>query len=338
MNKKIIWGVVITVLIIVGVFWIGKNNNVPKTENNTTTLEIMVPENIPAYRAAMNEYIANGGANPANKWKFIKTTITSTTTDDIVRASAEAAARIIPSQASSLGEQIAYFKIVDPTAYVLLKMDIDGWAGVSFSIATIHPLIEKTLLQFSEIKNVKFGYAPGDKVEDSTSTKSSMTPPSDWKTYTNTKDGYSFQYPTKLSLITSGGEVRLVHTISFKNYDGGCDMVGNAELSETLDDFNIDFAIVASKVVPPYVDGTYNKGSIKGDWAYSGAEGCGQTVYYFPISGNRTLLVTKQELQVLSPVVSAEVRNKVLAVPGVISHEEANSIIEKILSTFTFIK
>lgn len=155
------------------------------------------------------------------------------------------------------------------------------------------------------------------------------------KTYTNTKDGYSFEYPDKLTLSTIG-EVRLSHTIPFENHDGGCDMKGDSKLSTTLTDFGLSFGVVSGDKKPSYVDGNFSAGSLNGVWAYMGAEGCGQTVYYFPISGNRTLIVTKQELQVLSPVVAPDVRNKVLAVPGVISYEESNKIIKEILSTFKF--
>ncbi|NDB59343.1 hypothetical protein EB001_12970 [bacterium] len=177
-------------------------------------------------------------------------------------------------------------------------------------------------------------------VQDTTDTKEV----SEWKIHKNTKeyknikDGYTFEYPTKLSLSTSIDGVNLTHSIPFENTDGGCDMVGNAKVSKTLVDFNVSISIVPGQIKPPYVDGTFSGGSLKGDWVYRGAEGCGQTVYYFPISGNRTLILTKHELQVLSPVVAPDVRNKVLAVPGVISYEESNKIIEEILSTLKFTK
>lgn len=161
---------------------------------------------------------------------------------------------------------------------------------------------------------------------------------SDLKTYTNTKLGYSFQYPKKLSLTTSGDIVNLSHSIPFENRDGGCDMVGDVELSKTLNDFGLSIKIVSGKVNPPYVDGTYSKGELSGQWAYMGAEGCGVSDYYFPTSGDRTLIVTKSEIQVLSPVVTPEVRVKVLAVPGVISYEESKIIVDQILSSFKFTK
>ena len=158
----------------------------------------------------------------------------------------------------------------------------------------------------------------------------------DWKTYTNTKYGYSFKYPDKLLLSTLGENINLSHSIVFDNYDGGCDMKGSSELSKTLGDFNLSINIVSGEVKPPYVDGSYSAGILDGKWSYMGAEGCGQTKYYFPISNNRTLIVTKNEIQILSDVVALDVKEKVLAVPGVISSEYSKILLNKILSTFKF--
>lgn len=156
------------------------------------------------------------------------------------------------------------------------------------------------------------------------------------KTYTDPKQGYSFQYPAKLSFRTSDGYIVLSHSIPFENRDGGCNMMDGLELSKTLTDFSVVLEVMPGDVKPSYVDGPYSVGQLNGNYAYVGAEGCGQTKYYFPVSGNRTLVVTKNELQVLSPVVSAEVRNQVLAVPGVIPYEEANAILKNILSSLKF--
>lgn len=159
---------------------------------------------------------------------------------------------------------------------------------------------------------------------------------SDWKTYTNTNQGYSFQYPKKLSLSISDDTVTLSHSIPFENHDGGCDLKGDSELSKTLTDFNLSINIVSGKVNQSYVDGSYSGGMLNGKWSYMGAEGCGQTNYYFPITGDRTLIVSKHEIQMLSPVVTPDIREKILAVPGVISYEEAKVILDQILSTFKF--
>ena len=77
----------------------------------------------------------------------------------VIRATAEAAAKEMPGQ----GEPgVNYLKVKKGTAYVLLNMDCDGWAGVGFARAAAHPVVEKTLLQFKKIKRVVWKKAPGE--------------------------------------------------------------------------------------------------------------------------------------------------------------------------------
>jgi hypothetical protein len=162
---------------------------------------------------------------------------------------------------------------------------------------------------------------------------------SNLKTYTNTKDGYSFQYPEKLSLSTSGEVINLSHSIFFDNYAGGCDLKGDSALSKTLKDFDLSIKIMPGAINPPYTfDGSYSKGILNGKWFYVGAEGCGQTSYYFPIPGNRTLVVTKAEIQILSNEVPKDIKAKITAIPGAIWSDEAKVILDQILSTFKFTK
>ncbi len=160
----------------------------------------------------------------------------------------------------------------------------------------------------------------------------------DWKTYADTQNGFEFQYPEKLSLSVSGGAINLSHSIPFKNYDGGCDMKGEAELSETLNDFDLSIKIISNQPIPAYFDGAYSMGVLSGNWVYMGVEGCGKVSYYFPISENRTLVVEQAQIQMLSDVVVPERRAQILAVPGVISPEESKLIFDQVLSTFKFIE
>lgn len=157
------------------------------------------------------------------------------------------------------------------------------------------------------------------------------------KIYKDDRLGFEFKYPSKLSLTASGDMVYLSHSIPFENVGGGCDMRDGSEVSKTLTDFGLSIAIVSGDVKPSYIDGVYSKGVLNGQWSYMGAEGCGQTSYYFPISGNKTLIVTKSEVQMLSNSVTPDVKAKVLAVPGVISYEESKVILDQILSTVKFI-
>lgn len=176
--------------------------------------------------------------------------------------------------------------------------------------------------------------APVALNSDGLSVTPTSTPIADWKVYVDDTYGFSFQYPKKLTLSTSGGATIISHTIPFDNRDGGCDMKGDSALSKTLNDFVVSISVVSGAMTPPYVDGNYSSGALSGVWSYMGAEGCGQTLYYFPFPGGKTLVVTKSEVQILSNNVTPEVRAKVLAVPGVISYEESKVILDQILSTF----
>lgn len=128
--------------------------------NTETTVTILVPENLANYEKAVANYVQVGGPDPRLTWKFIKKEVIVSNVDNIVKASAEAAAEVIQHGGGPAKASIAYFEVKNDTAYVLLDIDLDGWAGVSVSIAEIHPLVENTLLLFPEIKHVVFGYVP----------------------------------------------------------------------------------------------------------------------------------------------------------------------------------
>ena len=120
---------------------------------------IMVPENESAYADAVigSNFIID---NPAYKWPFKKKTMNVPYSADIIRASAEAAAEEIPTKGGPAHATINYLKVENNIAYVLLNIDEDGWAGVSYSKALIHPLVEKTLMQFPQIKKIIWDNAP----------------------------------------------------------------------------------------------------------------------------------------------------------------------------------
>ncbi len=93
---------------------------------------------------------------------FVQKSVVVPYSTDLLRASAEAAAREAgPTQAGPT--IIIYLKIENGTAYVVLNVDRDGWAGVSFSRAYCHLIVEKTLLQFRNIDQVVWDEAPGEK-------------------------------------------------------------------------------------------------------------------------------------------------------------------------------
>ncbi len=133
-----------------------------KKENNFTTITVIVPEDYLSYQKEMTKYVQIGAENPLLTAKFIKKKVNIPYTKDIIRASAEAAAK-----QTNLGEMIKleYFDIKNRTAYVVLNIDIDGWAGVSVTQAIVRPIIKRTLLQFTdEVKRVVFGYVPEEIV------------------------------------------------------------------------------------------------------------------------------------------------------------------------------
>lgn len=138
----------------------------PITTSTPRTVTIMVPKNEEDYRQKMIEFSQVGGINPLTTWVFVKKELPLPLNVDPIKASAVLAAQEIPvggSNSESSSVAVVYWKVVNKTAYVLLRMDVDGWAGVSTAIAVTHPLVEKTLLQFPEIQRVIFDYAPGDK-------------------------------------------------------------------------------------------------------------------------------------------------------------------------------
>lgn len=124
-----------------------------------TSVTVMVPTDIAGYDKAMTKYLQTGGKNPLTTWPFVKQAINTAYSIDIIRASANAAAGVLHTQTVA---KVAYMKIKSGTAYVLLNIDLDGWAGSSVATGRIHPLVEKTLLQFPQIKKVVFGFAKGD--------------------------------------------------------------------------------------------------------------------------------------------------------------------------------
>lgn len=92
---------------------------------------------------------------------FVKKNVVVPYSTDLLRASADAAAKEAgPTQMGPA--TIVYLKVESNTAYILLNIDTDGWAGVSFSRAYCHPFVEKTLLQFKNIKQVVWNKAPGE--------------------------------------------------------------------------------------------------------------------------------------------------------------------------------
>ena len=110
----------------------------------------------------MISFVQIGGVDPLLAQVFVPKYLPIVYTWDIQKASAEAAAQQFTTGGGPEKVLVNYFKVQSWTAYISLNIDEDGRAWVSVSIAIIHPVVEKTLLQFTGIQNVIFGYASGD--------------------------------------------------------------------------------------------------------------------------------------------------------------------------------
>ncbi|MEI6843552.1 MAG: hypothetical protein WCK48_03570 [bacterium] len=184
--------------------------------------------------------------------------------------------------------------------------------------------------------------------------KKKVAPDTTISRYSNASVGVSFTFPKILSASTTGSTVAIHHEIPYPN-NGKCDMMGDTKTYNNLTDFNVTIKVVEKglvdtvKEISPYIpQENFVNGELVaspgfidpvtiGKWngysIYEGAEGCGQTTYYFPVSKSQTLVVQKESIQILSGVILNEVRQKVLAVPGVISLEKSEEIFKNLLET-----
>ncbi len=172
--------------------------------------------------------------------------------------------------------------------------------------------------------------------------------------YTYSSEDISFTYPAFLTLDTKDSIVSLHHEIPYEN-NGACDMVGEWVLHKNLTDFHVTIRIASTSLVhtvqqmSPYIpeenfDGDVLKvnpgfidafeiGALKGFMIYEGAEGCGMTTYYFPVSNNRTLMIQKESIQALSGVRGQEEIQRILKIPGSIAPSVSNKIFEEIITS-----
>jgi hypothetical protein len=172
------------------------------------------------------------------------------------------------------------------------------------------------------------------------------------KQYKNSDVGISFTYPDNLTASTTDGVAILRHDIPYENA-GACDMMGDEKKYDRLTDFEMKIQIInmnltaTVKTLSPYIPqenfvndklvaspgfiDAYTIGNFSGFAIYEGAEGCGQTTYYFPLAGDKTLVITNASIQALSGAIIQEKVNEVLAVPGVISREKNKEIFESIV-------
>lgn len=176
----------------------------------------------------------------------------------------------------------------------------------------------------------------------------------DLKTYTSQTSAIEFQYPSNLTVSETAGLVTLNHQIPFENH-GNCDMKGDPNTYPTLKDFNVSLQIMSGsvaqavktlspyipaenflgdslKVSPGFIDQA-QIGNFSGFSILEGAEGCGHVIYYFPIANSQTLVVVKDNVQMLSGIVTGDIRDRILKVPGVITPEQSGVIFKQIITS-----
>lgn len=140
-----------------------------KNSSEGSKLVIMIPENIEEYKQRMTEHMQAGGPDPLKDTRFIEKKIPISSVNNLLEQSANEAAAQIGTGGGPEKARVVYFKKIDRKVYILLNIDLNGWAGVSVAIAEIHPLVEKTLLHNKEVEKVIFDYAPGDQPATETS-------------------------------------------------------------------------------------------------------------------------------------------------------------------------
>jgi len=176
------------------------------------------------------------------------------------------------------------------------------------------------------------------------------------KTYKD-DSGFSFDYPSSLSVNKVGDKVVAMHTVPFQ-HSPPCDFVGNGKELTELTDFNVSLEVYKKslketvtetqdenfvhdnmvgdtmKVSEGFID-AYTAGSLKGYKLTLGVEGCGQYVYYFPLKNDtETLVVVRAFVPELNSAISDEMRTKAEKLPGVILPKENENIFSDLLNSF----
>ncbi len=166
------------------------------------------------------------------------------------------------------------------------------------------------------------------------------------KTY-QSKDGtMEFQYPPKLTVAESKGKISIRHLVYFNHIDP-CDLKDGTRKLSTIEDFFVSIEFTTAKDMSDFShflpaerpDSEYvSRGDLKGFLVYNGVEGCGEDVYYFPISTtNKILRVTNFHPAEFNEAGTSEAK-KYRELPAAILPEEREKILGEILSSFKFLK
>jgi hypothetical protein len=133
-------------------------------ESGPSTLAVLVRKNYEQYQSEAEDWASTHGppSRFTPKSPFVQERLTVLRVSDVFFASAKAAAE----KASVLSQapvRILNFTVQNGGAYVDLSLNDlqDAWAGISFTIAKVEPLIEKDLSQFPNIHKVVYAWPPG---------------------------------------------------------------------------------------------------------------------------------------------------------------------------------
>ncbi len=124
---------------------------------------LFYPESWTDYENVINRYVNGQLTSPMSKVRLRQRAVYFYPTDSIKYYVALAEYRLHSPFANRKLAKIQYFKQRADTVYILLNADEDGWAGVSFFLAQVHPLIERALLQFPDVRAIIWDYASDDK-------------------------------------------------------------------------------------------------------------------------------------------------------------------------------
>lgn len=173
----------------------------------------------------------------------------------------------------------------------------------------------------------------------------------DAKTYRD--NSFEFKYPSILTVTSQGENVLISHMVDYKHQDV-CDFIGNVPSLDKITDFNTSLRIFNSGLKdtmqanesdnlvndffqddtiitsPGFID-KFNIGSLQGYKITKGVEGCGIYTYYFPLSVNKTLFVSRAFISEFK--FNPDVQTY-LNVPGVIPPDQEEDFFKTILSSF----
>lgn len=168
---------------------------------------------------------------------------------------------------------------------------------------------------------------------------------SEWKTYKDSKNGFSFRYPANLIVQRKGGKVRLYHFIKYR-YQDPCDMSSeNSPFLNKLIDFDVTFEVINkdfTKLVKELQDTEEApfeipklSGNVEGKSISHTFEFCGSYEYIYPFKKNKSLTIEDQINGYLSELAYSEARKTdAWKNPNVIKPEESARILKEILENF----